>query len=742
MKNVYFVVLIASALLLPMIMPTVPAAAGDPKVWDTGSINDLAMSGNGKFLVAGCADKQVYAINWNSDSVESYDTATGPLRTDGGAINAVDVSDEVETGEYYAAAACQDNSVYFLKRTSAAWIGSIDLSRPVSTVAISDNGMYAVAGTAVETWRTENAKIHLMTRSGDVVTETKGTSNPWPFTVKGKSSVEPTRNIKAIELSGDGKYMVAAAGGYAYQFERSVGEQWNRSFTSDVTDVAISNDGGYYAVSTGNFIHGFVRATRQGWAYNAGASVSKIAISGDGKLIAATAGSKLVVLAFNASAAQPLSLKWSFSAPNALSSLAISKDGNYVSVSSGNNAYYFHTSSNTPIRNYAGGMSAVCVDDKGAYHATGGSSKVYLMEPVYGIEISSQSHTASLLPGANRTFQLTVTNKGNRYDPVSLSHAGTYIAWGAFDTSPLTISPENSALFNYTVAVPDKNSLGDYGAAKAGTIALIPVKATSGLSSAVHGSLDLEVSVLQRYSASVQPARVAASADAGSGATLSFTILNSGNGGDKIKLSVSETTSTGWPYTLGASTLELGSNRYQEVTLTVTPPANALDGSQAEFRISAKPQNGAGAAAIAEGAVAVNPVYGVKLEGESAISVKEASAVQHSFSVKNTGNLDSTYLLSVSTSASGWEYHLSEESLEVSAGAARTVTLTVVPPEGAKAGAKATFTISVVAEDSSATSSTLAVSAVVEKVGGIPGFEVAFAILGGLFVAIATRRKR
>lgn len=217
-------------------------------------------------------------------------------------------------------------------------------------VDISNDGRYIVAGTG-------NA-LYLFERSS---------SNPvWSVSM----------SVTQAGISGDGRYIVACVRTDVYLYDRSSSSAlWNYAGNS----VAISNDGNYISVShfLGDTWVGLLsRDTGQPvWTSpQASGDIDFTAISSNGEYVVAGSDSGKVWLFQNPSST-PV---WTFQASNKIKNVCISEDGNYIAAGcEDHHVYFFSKNSGTPIWDYAtngffySNRLGISMSDDGEYMAVG-----------------------------------------------------------------------------------------------------------------------------------------------------------------------------------------------------------------------------------------------------------------------------------------------------------------------------------------------------------------------------------
>ena len=743
MKAKIFAGILSLLLLLSVFSFISISGQNETRTWTLGdAATSLAISPDGYFSVAGSGDKKTSLFVYDSDSAEqTWDTATPPLRLDGGTINDVSISQRTQNLAYVGIA-CADKNIYFYKTTSATEITKKTLDAAPLCISSDLKGEGFVVGTDVVSTTNTTAYVYFFTRSGETITQA------WKYAVKKDT---PSNKINAVAISRDGSTMAAASQNKnVYLFLKAAGNtpQFTPSVNAAVVDVALSNDGKWMAVAYGNFVHGYDTNTKMGWSADTGAAVKDISISGNGKYIAVASGKN--VFLYNLESGLPKAWLSAYTAADAVNCIEISNDGNYIIA--GDNSgkvYFFHRGSSTPIwtASYGSAVNAVALDDKGNYAVAGGADKkVHLFAPLYDISMSITPQSQNGNPGESKIYKITVTNNGNRYDVISLTHTGTNYNWCSFEKQSVPLAVGESKTINYTVSIP-----GSYSEAYAGAKAVVDITARSGgaagIGQTASATKQITTTVNQVFGVELTPeTQQQKSVNAGASATYNITVKNTGNGQDTIHLSWAQATqSAGWTASISPNTVAKNgaqADNYGTVTVTVTAPDGAKSGDLARFTITVKAKNGAGGTGWEDTAAVVaivSPHYGfdfaLKTGEQSTKTVSAGSSATYTFVLKNTGNAPDTFTLNTTRGS----FDFPEFGLGV--GEQKEVTLTTTTTSS-ESGA---ITIAIGARSIGGNQQKPTINAVLNiqeqpKPSFIPGFELA--LLAAALCLAVFRRKR
>lgn len=196
----------------------------------TGHVEDVAITSDGNYIVAGAYNGNLYYFGKNSS------TPIWIYKTPGWAYN-VDISAD---GNYIVVGTSNANSndkLYLFERNSNISIWNFTTGDPVWTVAITSDGQHIAVGTGYT-----GKQIYLFE---------KNSSTPlWSYTAG--------NDIESVAISSNGKYLVAGSQDrriYLFELNSST-PLWSYRTISDIECVAISSDGQYFVGGNGGGVNG------------------------------------------------------------------------------------------------------------------------------------------------------------------------------------------------------------------------------------------------------------------------------------------------------------------------------------------------------------------------------------------------------------------------------------------------------------------------------------------------------
>ena len=292
------------------------------------SIEAVAISANGEYVVSGGRDNNLYFFHKSSSTPLWNYTLPSMIYEDSLAISA--------DGNYIAAGAYWDG-IFLFNRTNPIPIWNFTTDLGVRCVEISENGNYIVVGAS--------NTLYFFNRSS---------STPeWTNTTAG--------SVDSVAISSNGTYIAAAEWGNGFSlYNRSSSTPlWTYSAVASSMSIDISSDGKY--IVGGSFDHHVYFFNKSSpipmWDYDMGTYVPSVALSSNGNTIVAmsTGNLEAKLCLFNKSSSIPL---WNFSAENSggYRDVAISSDGSYIAIShkesipdAKSSIYFFEKSNSTPI---------------------------------------------------------------------------------------------------------------------------------------------------------------------------------------------------------------------------------------------------------------------------------------------------------------------------------------------------------------------------------------------------------
>jgi uncharacterized membrane protein len=272
------------------------------------------------------------------------------------------------------------------------------------------------------------------------------------------------------------------------------------------------------------------------------------------------------------------------------------------------------------------------------------------------MELSKTSMTVD--PEAEGSLTATLANAGNSDWSVSMAKTGSRSAWVDYDGASSGILPyddgDGTKTFDLTVTPDDSVTAGDES--------VIVILAKDG--NTVKCSKDLRVIVGQSFGAGLSLSTTMLSdIEPGSSGLATLTITNQGNGMDNLRISASAPPS-GWSVQLDASTVSVGSkhgsDKSENVEVTVNVPTNALATEQIEITFSVLPAGGGVAYAEVMLSVSVEAIHGIEVEATALEQTgRSGSLVKFPITIHNTGNTEDNYrcIESDQTASPNWAVH-------------------------------------------------------------------------------------
>ena len=292
------------------------------------------------------------------------------------------------------------------------------------------------------------------------------------------------------------------------------------------------------------------------------------------------------------------------------------------------------------------------------------------------VSLAPPTAAQSGYPGATVTYTLVLTNAGNYTDTFTLTVGST-----AFTTTvtPSSVGPLGQGL-SQSVAVTVQIPAG----AAPGVSDTAIITATSwGNSNQSANSILTTASIM--WHVALAPASAARSGDPGAMVTYTLVLTNTGNALDTFTLTAGSSmafTTTVTPSSVGP--LSAGASR--SVTVTVQIPAGAAGGLTDAATLTATSQGDASQSARSTLTTTVNLVRHVALAPTSAAQLgNPGTTVTYTLVLTNAGNASDTFTLTVGGAA--FTTTVAPSSVgPLSAGASRSVTVTVQIPAGAAGG--------------------------------------------------------
>jgi uncharacterized membrane protein len=184
--------------------------------------------------------------------------------------------------------------------------------------------------------------------------------------------------------------------------------------------------------------------------------------------------------------------------------------------------------------------------------------------------------------------------------------------------------------------------------------------------------------------------------------TYTVTVKNMGGDSDTYSLTIDDNAS--WSPTLSPTSLTVLGGENQTATLSVTVPANALEGDKDNITVTATSTVDStvkdNASCIAHAILGSHPGVQVSISPSSQDGSSDGT-LTYTVTVTNTGNITDTYTLENADTA-GWTLTLPSSVTDVVPDEGRQVTLTVRIPATAADGDSATITVTATSSENTA----------------------------------------
>ena len=361
-------------------------------------IYSVAISSNGETLVAGSLDYNVYLFNKDGMLLWSYGT--------GNRVWSVAISEDGET----ITAGSWDNKVYLFDKDSSTPLWSYATGNWVFSVDISADGEMIAAG---------SDKVYLFDRNS---------STPrWSYSTGD--------TVRAVALSedffGQQRYHLAAGswnGKVDFFHNNNSAPLWNHTTGDSIYSVAITDDSEYVAVGSKDYnVYLFDGEGNSLWSYATGSTVLSLDFSVDGEELAV--GSDKVYL-FDKDSGTPL---WSYTTGNSVKSVETSADGeDIISGSEDKNIYLFNK--DVPPNAQIDSIEPTTIRFDEEVTFTGSGSGV-------DVSIVAYEWTSSLDGLLGNEAELSVTGFSSGEHIISFRVQDQNGEWSDRDTALLTVTP-------------------------------------------------------------------------------------------------------------------------------------------------------------------------------------------------------------------------------------------------------------------------------------------------------------
>jgi hypothetical protein len=312
-----------------------------------------------------------------------------------------------------------------------------------------------------------------------------------------------------------------------------------------------------------------------------------------------------------------------------------------------------------------------------AYYADQTAASLVIQPPIFDLDFNLLTGSKTVSPGESANFDFEVINTGNTEDTFTFTKSGSQSDWGTMTLPAVTLNPGESDVVSLVVNVPPDALDGNYD---------IDVTATSqGDSSKSKNAVTTTiVSTIPTYNCDLYSSVLDQKTNPDNILTYTITVTNTGNSDNTIGLDISKDDNN-WG-SLSDTTVTLAKGQSQDITLTVSVPSDALDGSyqikvQAISEIDPSYYDEISLTTTVE-----QIIYGLEVEPETQKADIEKGAQQEfSITVENTGNTKETIICEVIGDDNDWVV-LNSNSLTLNEGITDEVTVLVKVPESASEG--------------------------------------------------------
>lgn len=356
--------------------------------------------------------------------------------------------------------------------------------------------------------------------------------------------------------------------------------------------------------------------------------------------------------------------------------LAFSGDGRYLAVRSDGTVRLYYTGGGALDEMWSDTRSSVAdsldIDGDGDHVAIGSGTTVVLYDAIHSITPTLPS--ASQQPGTTRSYDLVYRNNGNRAEALNLQAQPPSGVTVSLSPPDFTLLPGASRTVQATVTVP---------AAWAPGSLQVPMRLSinGGADGTPTTNLALTVPTVHKVVLAA-PDGDNKGANGGSPATFTVNVANEGNAGETVALSLSGL--DGWTGDVEPDSLTLAPGDDEDVTVTLQPPAGAADGTT----LLAQLRGSVAGTEHLELRATVGANFAVRLSAPAGITLNPGVNGVVQLTVRNDGNTVDDVLVTMPTLPTGWlggfaggqaETQLSD----LAVGESRTVEATVRPPADA-----------------------------------------------------------
>ncbi len=313
-----------------------------------------------------------------------------------------------------------------------------------------------------------------------------------------------------------------------------------------------------------------------------------------------------------------------------------------------------------------------------------------------GVKVQSPKKEVQYTKG-DLSCNFTVVNTGNAVDTYELITNSTKSGWNVSSQDQVRLASGKSKEVTVKIKLPDN--------IKHGNSSMIELKAVSSADGSIRDSAVVVINYEGRREMSIN---VKAPEDriieSGGIFYLGFTVENTGDLTGIFDLNVSSEKE--WDVSLNKSSLELSRDGSKTVDVRVTVPETIKAGTSVYIRMRAVCRSNESVNDTAK-MVLSKPSKrqkGVKVTSPGSKVVKSTGSFIYEFTVKNTGEVDTTFELSV-TADKDWDVSLDSSSIYISSGESVTVDVEIKVPGDVDDGGDNLITLKVKSEDGSVSDS-------------------------------------
>ena len=269
--------------------------------------------------------------------------------------------------------------------------------------------------------------------------------------------------------------------------------------------------------------------------------------------------------------------------------------------------------------------------------------------------------TKTTNPNQAINYQISVTNNGYKFDTIFLSYSTNKPWQYNLNKTAFLQNPQESANATFTI-IPSPDT-------KAGEIGEITITATSNGNSTRQHSITLKTIVNQIHDISFLSDKNSDSALPGKKIFYNFTILNNGNGFKELNLIFNSSASSNtdnWTIEPKSTQINLNSNKFSTIPISVSPPQNAKAYEQAKivFDLFSITEDKTISTKIIT--AKVSKYHEIKIDVENKnLFANPNQEVSTTIFVKNNGNCKESVFLELSIIKSNWEPYLEKYHFEI-----------------------------------------------------------------------------